>query len=803
MRASARINRRRFSQLGGEGNADTQDAITQYYTTVPAADVDVALAVDAACMRDVDDADAQWNAERGAIDQEVARDLSAPTYAAIGRIRSALFRDTPYEYDALGTRESFAKTTGAKLKAFFRSWYAPNNAILVVAGAVDPQTTLGTIRRLYGAIPRRVLPARKPIRLRPVRSQSFTLDSDLPYALGLTAYRLPGTDDADYAATRVLVDVLSSQRADPYALVASGRALQADFEFAANNRKASIGLAVGAVPAGSDVAGLQSTLEATIAKYVKDGVPADLVDAAKRGEIASAEFDRNSIAGLAGSWSEALANEGRLSPSDDVDAVRRVTVADVDRVAARYLVPGAAVRATLVPRPSGKSVASKGFGGGETLTSAPTKPVTLPAFAAKLADVSIARSTLAPVDTTLANGLRVIVEPETISDTVTLTGRVRHRDELQAPAGREGISSVLDALFSYGTESLDRLGFQKALDDIAAGENAGTNFSLAVSKANFERGVALLADNELHPALPSEAFRTVRDRAASELAGRIESPGYLTGRAVARGLLPPDDPALREATPQSVAKITPGDVRAYYRSVYRPDMATIVVVGNVTPDAALATVTKYFGAWKAPGPKPALELPPIPANRPSASVVPNRSRVQDEVTLTETVPLVRSDPDFYALEVGDHVLGGGFYATRLYRDLRQTAGLVYSVENRLSAGKTRSTYSVDFGCDPPNVSKARNLIERDLREMIDAPVSDGELRQAKAILLRQLPLGEASVDSVAAALAYYATSDLPLDESHAAAQRYARVTASEIRAAFARNIRPADFVQVVQGPEPR
>ena len=111
-----------YAQLGGSDNADTQQNITQYFTTVPAADLEVALRVDAACMRDVLDSNAEWMLEKGAIEQEVARDLSEPTYKFITRLNQDMFAGTPCAHDALGTRESFEKTTGALLKAFYRRW---------------------------------------------------------------------------------------------------------------------------------------------------------------------------------------------------------------------------------------------------------------------------------------------------------------------------------------------------------------------------------------------------------------------------------------------------------------------------------------------------------------------------------------------------------------------------------------------------------------------------------------------------------------------------------------------------------
>jgi zinc protease len=231
-------------------------------------------------------------------------------------------------------------------------------------------------------------------------------------------------------------------------------------------------------------------------------------------------------------------------------------------------------------------------------------------------------------------------------------------------------------------------------------------------------------------------------------------------------------------------------------------MTTIVVIGNISPDDARTTIEKYFGGWIATGPKPATDLPRVAPNKAAAAVVPDASRVQDDASLAELVDVTRTDPDFYALELGDHVLGGGFYATRLYHDLRQVAGLVYNVSNRLAAGRTRSTYAISYGCDPPNVSKARKLVERDLRAMQTTDVTPAELQQAKAILLRQLPLAESSEDEVAEALANDSIAGLPLNERHRAAVIYARLTAAQVRAAFAKHIRPQAFVQVVEGPNP-
>jgi zinc protease len=794
-----------YAQLGGQGNADTQQSITQYFTTVPAADLEIALRVDAACMQEIQDSQEEWAQEKGAIEQEVARDLSNPTYKFLTRLNADLFSGTAYSHDALGTKDSFEATTGAMLKKFYQDWYAPNNAMLVIAGDVDPNAVLTKVRELYGKIEKRPVRAHPEITLQPVKTESFTLDSNLPYMLVFTAYRMPGTESRDFAAVRILSDVLASQRGNLYALVPQGKALAAEFGLAETFPKASVAYSVLALPADSEPASATQEMHKILLEYAAHGVPAELVDAAKRGEVANAEFERNSIPGLAAAWSQALAAEGRNSPDEIVEAMKQVTLEDVNRVAKTYLVDQNAITAQLKPVPSGEAVSEKGFGGSEQLTSSPKKPVALPSWAeSQLLALTVPALDASWTDSTLPNGMRLIVKTDKASPTVTVLGNIQHHEDLQAPPGKEGVQAVLDELFSYGTETLDRLAFQKALDDIAANETAGHDFSLRVLKQDFSRGVQLLADNELHPALPEEAFNIIKQQNAQFVAGNRKSPGYRVARAVSVGLLPKADPALREATPESVSSLALNDAKQYYAKTVRPDLTAIVVIGDVTPEEAKRVVGKWFGGdWKASGPKPDVTLPRVPLNAVSAVTVPDPSQLQNSVNLSEVVAITRFDADYYSLQLGNHVLGGGFYATRLYHDLRQVNGYVYNVDVHMNATKTRTVYAITYACDPANVSKARQLIERDLASMQKENVTSAELQQAKALVLRQLPLGESSEDAVAGGLLARAQLNLPLDEAARAAKRYISLSADDIRLAFAKWIRPDGFVQVVRGPAPQ
>ena len=789
--------------MGGDFNADTQQTVTQYFFSAPSNYLDIALHVESIRMANIFGDPGLWTQERGAIDQEVAQDLSNPEYLFYTRLIEAMFAGTPYAHDALGSRESFAKTTDAMLQKFHQDWYSPNNAILVIIGDVDPVKALEQTRQLFETIPSRPLPARPAVTLQPMKATEIKLDTDLPYGLAVVSYRLPGSGSPDFAAGQVLADVLGSQRGDIYGLVPAGKALEASFE-ASSLPVASIGYALAAYPPGQNGAPLVSTLKEIIAGYVKNGVPADLVEASKRHELADYEFQKNSISGLASVWSEALAVNKRNSPEEDIRAIQKVTVADVNRVAKEFLVNDTALTAILTPRPSGKPVASKGFGGGESFAPKEVKSVALPEWAQKvLAAPRVPPSNLSPTVTVLPNGLRLIVQPETISSTIGVYGSIKNNPNLEAPQGKDGVSRVLEDLFSYGTTSLDRLAFQKALDDIGANESAGADFSLQVLKENFERGVELLASNVLKPALPESAFKVVQQETAGIVAGELQSPRYQARFALREALFPKNDPELRKATPASVSALKLEDVKAYYNKTFRPDLTTLVVIGQISPPQARQVIEKYFGGWVAAGAKPPTELPAVANNKPSAAVVQDPSRVQDEVTLAQTLRLTRSDPDYYPLQLGNHVLSGAFYATRLYHDLRQEAGLVYTIVSSVNAGKTRSSFVVNYACDPQNVGKARAMIERDLRQMQTAPITAEELRQARTLLMMQIPLSEADMAKIAAQLLEYSVLEMPLDEPTRAARRYAEITPEQVQAAYAKWLRPGDLVQITLGPNPK
>ncbi|MBV8197369.1 MAG: insulinase family protein, partial [Candidatus Eremiobacteraeota bacterium] len=647
--------------LGGYWDADTQSEITQYFFMAPSQYLDLLLRMEASRAQGLTLSQSDWAIERGAIKNEVTADYSEPLTHLFLQVDLSMFAGTPYGNDGLGTLHSFDTQINApQLRALYNAWYHPNNAIYVIVGDIDGPSTIRLVDKYFGSMPAAPLPRRRPVVLTPLRPQTIRVESDKPYTVVALAYRFPGYRSKDYAAGQILESALSNQRSDLYALVASGKALEANFQDFDTHPLAGSAAAQEVVPVTTSANDALAMLRGVIERYRRNGVPAALVEAEKRRAIAQAEFKANSIADLGFQWSQAVAVEGLSSPDDILSAIRNVTVADVNRVLRTYVVPAHEIVAVAAPKNAAAT------------TTAETPPVPnenkptllhhdpLPPWAqAEFANVQVPASTINPVDTTLPNGIRLIVVPQRVSRTVVVQGSIDSNEAMQAPAGKDGVADITTGLLPFGTTTRSRLALREALDAISADVTAGTEFSLTALSKDFERGVALLADEELHPAFPASGFAAVKAEELGAAQGEIGSPEHRAAVALNKALFPPTDPAQRFVTPQTVGSITPPDVAAYYSSVYRPDMTTIVVVGNVTPGQAGAAITKYFSGWTASGLKPNVELPAVPNNAAASVVVPDSARVQSEVQLAQVLSITRTNPDYPILAVANESLGSG------------------------------------------------------------------------------------------------------------------------------------------------
>jgi zinc protease len=791
--------------LGGDFNAATTDTTTHYQFTVPAPDLDAVLRIESDRMRAVLDAQAQWENERGAIEQEVLRDESEPGSDFFRDVQLLAFAHTPYGHEGVGTRAAFDRLTGPRIKAFYDRWYAPNNAVLVVAGDVDPVQTLALIRTRFESIPRRLVPAHAAAHFAPLQRTILARATTLVYPLAAVGFRLPGVDSVDFLPSFVLQGILDSQRGPLRSLVDSGAALDAEWVSLPYVDEAQLAFATAALRPGADPARSAAVLENVLATYARDGIPRELFESTKRRLIVGQEESRNSIAALASDWATTIAVDREPSIAREQELIANVTLADVDRVAKDYLRPEHAIVGELTPSAdaSQRAAAAPAQNGPEKPLAAQPPVTHLPAWAQELVErIAVPAVPRRPVVTKLDNGITLVVQPETISDSVFVYGSIKTNPVVQEPVGREGVSSVLAAVFDDGTLTQDRQTFARAQDDADSDVSGGTNFGLQTTSQSFDRGVALLAQAELAPRLDEATFESARQRAVAELQTALNGSSALATRRAARLLLPPGDPELREPTVAGLEALTLADVKSYDATVIRPDLATVVVIGNVTPEKARAAIEREFGAWRATGETPDVRLGPLPLNPPGDIRLPLPVG-QDSVRFEQIVDIARTSPQTYPLLLGNAILGGGALGpeqSRLFRDLRQNAGLVYTISSRLEPRRERYDLSIEFACLPANTARIGSLIDTEITRMQTEPVGRFELSLAKASTVRQTVIADSSIDAIGGVLLDEAAHGLPFDQRQIDARNFLATDAPAIVAAFATYIRPQRFVRVIEGP---
>lgn len=806
-RGTADVSATQFAEMaaraGAQYNAETSNISTQYYFNLPSAYTGLALRLEADRMTNALDRQSDWKTERSAIEQEVRAHQSVPGAALQAKLRKAFFGDAPYARDGVGTIESFDKMNASDIAAFYHAWYHPNNATLVVAGDIDAAKTLAEIHRDFDSIASAPLPKHTSYSIAPLTATTLS-DSvaEMPVPIAALVFRFPDLRSPDYAAASVLTTVLSNQRGVLTDLQVQGKVLGG---FAISSAYRDIGMCIvvaAGLPSGTP-AQTRSDLEGAIDSYRRNGVPSDLVDAAKQKLLSAQDYRESSISGMAFTWAGSLAVDGE-PPDEFYASLQHVTPADVNRVLHTYMVPANELTVLMQPKPGAAVAHIDTSAATENVQYTPDKEEPLPAWAQPYftAALRVPQSDREVRTYHLRNGLTLTVRPEHLSPTVALRGYIENSPELFEPRGKDGVSAIAEALLPWGTTTYGRTEYDAKLDAIAADVDLGTSFSVDVQAKNFERAVQLLADGMLHPAFPAPAFALVKNDTARTLAAAAQEPRTLASIARREALYPAGDPRRRRPTAATVSAVTLDDVTHYYRLTYRPDVTTIAIVGDVTPQQAKTAIQKYFGGWHAPTAKPpSFEYPRIKRSAGGKTVTVNSSAsTHSEVTLTQVIGVRSGQVDATALELANTMLSDEGTGSLLFRDLRTAHGYVYDADSSLNIGSSTSTFSIDFASDPKNVSRAQAAAVSEIRRLQQHAVPDIELQRAKALLLAERVLPLDSYEGIASDILSSAKSGMTVADEDAFWQRLLHITPVQVQQAMQRWIHVDRFSRVIVAP---
>ncbi|PIX60206.1 MAG: peptidase M16 [Lysobacterales bacterium CG_4_10_14_3_um_filter_64_11] len=761
-----------FEKVGAtDQNGTTNADRTNYFQNVPTTALDTALWMESDRMGHLLGAidQPQLDEQRGVVQNEKRQGENQP-YGR--RVFTELFRTMypeghPYSWPTIGSMADLDAASLDDVKTWFRTWYGPNNAVLVLAGDIDLATAKAKVTRYFGDIPASASIAKMAaqIPVRTARSRA-TLPDRVPQPRIYRAWNVAQTGSDDATALELVANILGGGKSSRLSrrLVHDEKLADNVSAFAYIQEIAGNFILIADIKPDADLARVETILDEEVARLIAEGPSADEVETART--VIKAGFLRGieRVGGFGGK-SDVLASCAVFTADPgcyrkELALIDSATPATLQKTAARWLSGG---DHTLLIEPSEKALSSlpeTPFAGRESAAASNAVPTIDPRFKVVASDVD--RSTGVPETNsypdlqfpalrraTLSNGIKVVLAERHATPVVQLS--MEFNGGFAADQGRTlGTSSFTMAMLDEGAGDLDALAFADRADQLGAQISAGASLdgssvSLSALKGKLSPSLALFADVIRRPRFDDKEIERVRQ---TWLAGIKQEKSRPNG--VALRLLPPliygaghpyAIPFSGSGSEASIAALTRADLLAFHRDFVRPDNATLIVVGDSTLAEIMPLLEQQFADWKAPAsPLHAVAVAPValPA-QPRVFLVDQPGAIQANIFIGQAVPSAH-DPNSLQLEVANGVLGGEF-SSRLNMKLREEKHWAYGAYSFIPAAVGQQPW-IAFA--PVQIDKTIESL-RELQADITAfatgstPISSAEADKIRFNNVRSLP----------------------------------------------------------------
>jgi zinc protease len=810
-------------KVGGDANAYTSFDNTTYIQEVPSSQVEMVLWLEAERMAFLKINQGYFDTERAVVAEEYRLGREQPYGTAPDQILAQIFKQHPYRWTPIGDMDELAAASADELQQFWNTYYVPNNAALVVVGAVEHEEIVALATQYFGWIPSYPEPPRVTVKEPPLTAplEIKIKERNGPVPIVAVGYRTVPTGHDDELELDMLGRILGGGESSRLY-----RDLVIDKDLAIVALSAAFSLeqdgmfAAGAVlsPLGDDPDEVLKAIRGHVTKLVAEGVTEAELTKAKNGMLRDAVTAQLTVASKARLLGDAAVIK------KDLDAVNRelreiaaVSVADLKAVAARHFVPQREISIRIEPnlmgflvdqirgkKPEKKDEATKGpegiAGEGEGKPGL-TRPAHL-GTAPKVAPAEAPKVEIAHADATLKNGLRVVFLENHEVPFVTYTLGLRY-GAFSDPAEMPGAASMAASMLTRGTKGYDYKALTDELDTYAVslsasvGMDTGTVSASAVTP-QAERAMKLLAEAVRQPTFPAAELPKLVKQARTGLAITERSPQYLADRELRRRMFPGHPYArLPDAQTSELDAITVDGLRTWWSGHVRPDTTVLYIAGDLDRAKAMALAEQHFGDWQAHGPAPTVAVPDAPGRSKTKIYLVDRPGDQAQIRVGH-VGITRKHEDWVVARVLSDVFGGGFNS-RLNDTIRVKKGLTYGASGGFSADRFGGRFVVSTFSKNATVAETVQTILDEIRRLGKEAPSEQEEAFSKSYLLGRFAGTRETPQDLVGELWSLEAEGLPETWTQRYLDAIATVDSAQMNAAAQRLVHEGELVIVVVG----
>ncbi|WP_409049442.1 M16 family metallopeptidase [Telluribacter sp. SYSU D00476] len=791
-----------LTEHGARPNGTTWYDRTNYYETFAATEENLKWALDLEADRMVNSyiAKKDLESEFSVVRNEFESGENSPFRVLMERVLSGSYLWHNYGKSTIGNRSDIENVPIENLQAFYKKYYQPDNAVLMVAGKIDEAKTLALVNEYFSKLkkPERVLPVTYTSEPTQDGERFVELKRVGDVQMVACAYHIMPGSHADYPAMDVLVEVLSSEpNGKLYKNLVDTKKASSQYAFSFALHDPGFAYFGAEVLKEKSLDEARNALIATLDSAARTKPSAEDVERAKASILKNwdLQFRNSERVGLG--ISEYIATGDWRLAFLFRDNIRKVTPDDVYRVAQHYLKPSNRTMGTFVPTaaperaeiPAAPNVADlvKDYKGEAVMAQGE-------AFDPSPSNID-SRTTLVEKPNTIEVAL---LPKQTRGNVVAARMTLRYGDE-KSLMNKATIASLTGSMLDKGTRTKSRQQIKDEFDRLKArvsffggGNQAGVN--IETTRENLPAVMKLVAEVLKQPAFDANEFDKLKQEQLAQIESQRSEPQAIAINEYRRITSPYPKGDIRYVTTfdEDVADVnaaTLDQVKAFYKDFYGANNASIAVVGDFDQAEIQKIITDEFGNWKSAKPFKRVASPyQVVKSQNKSFETPDKANAMFVAGMA--MPLQDTDPDYPALVMANYMLGGGFLNSRLATRIRQKEGLSYGVGSQFSASSLdkNGTFLAYAIYAPQNVEKLEQAFKEELDKALKEGFTADEIKAAKSGYLQSRQVSRAQDASLAGALNNNLYLDRTMKWDAEFEKKVEALTPEQIRAAMNKHI---------------